>query len=987
MKRIQVTVLRDKKGRYVIIRGKKYRIKPEVSHSKIKAFVKSKISKPERGSIRTLRKRRLGTRARNAEKFPRELLGVKPRRSMALGAPLRPYRERVEIAQTRRLYPETSGYENKSTDDLYLLAKNLGIDTSKRSRANIEIAIAKKLSKLEREEEKTGTRETKEEIKLPPPRRSTRRRAPPKKFLERGIGKSTQEEIDNIDFSEGYDPKYMQDLMRRGESSTSSATRRRRAERSQISEEEKSLRDKGYRTVPLPPSRPRRQLTQEEKEEIDNILAPSGAEEKVQQAIARTVRPPSRGAPRERPGGRPTRPISRGPKAINPVTGVRADFRGTRTTFPQEPEEEKKVVFGTDTAGPTSAEQLALQKPEEKQGLSEEQRDELSTLAEHALDIFGKGRVENHGDGTMSNFDIDKVMGKYPQYLGCIAHNELKSKILPKVKPGQTGCCVINTDPASKPGEHWQALYWSPKEKEIDFFDSYADPIDPALQKDIKTLAEKLNCNTYLKLKENKICVQNDKSSNCGWFSCQFLIDRLRGKPFADASGYNDSQKGEANVEKFKTQHGGFGYISSFGQEGDGFLDTFVFPSNTIAPTSVTVFERHKNDVIVRATIVRKPIFKTIDKVLNWISLGKWNDAKKESGYDQMFHLSLVVYSSNGIPVKIEKNEKIVLSDKYESMSTEQFQGLTVKNEMTIGELFEKTKARIGDHRFYQYNAYENNCQDFVLNLTSTLGALTPTTIAFVKQDTTTIIKRLPRYVRWFSQGVTDLGAKLSEFFGKFQRGNGNVLSPSNIILSPAREQYRQNLLKAIYDLQMIRKTRPLTPQEERRLYLLGKLLVKLSFGYRPPALRRGGLSRERKNLQGGESSFRERMIRNRELVRQKEKHSAMRGKPREKLWWEKEGDEKWGGRKPPHSENNIRYQIPEWASGDNDIVKALRRRPENTLTQQQRAFLSQFYAIMSARISEEIRIKNLEGVLTDDQEEWLEEQEATFNHLADHYA
>ena len=63
---------------------------------------------------------------------------------------------------------------------------------------------------------------------------------------------------------------------------------------------------------------------------------------------------------------------------------------------------------------------------------------------------------------------------------------------------------------------------------------------------------------TVLKVKENKVIHQDDDSSNCGYFAAKFLIDRFRGKSFADASGYDDRMKinhinhDEKEIERLK---------------------------------------------------------------------------------------------------------------------------------------------------------------------------------------------------------------------------------------------------------------------------------------------------------------------------------------------------------------------------------------------------------------------------------------------------
>ena len=65
---------------------------------------------------------------------------------------------------------------------------------------------------------------------------------------------------------------------------------------------------------------------------------------------------------------------------------------------------------------------------------------------------------------------------------------------------------------------------------------------------------------------EKKSCGTKDTTSNCGYFCCQFLIDRFRGKSFAEASGFddrikiNDSEHREKEIEKLKNQKP-FSYI------------------------------------------------------------------------------------------------------------------------------------------------------------------------------------------------------------------------------------------------------------------------------------------------------------------------------------------------------------------------------------------------------------------------------------------
>ena len=154
------------------------------------------------------------------------------------------------------------------------------------------------------------------------------------------------------------------------------------------------------------------------------------------------------------------------------------------------------------------------------------------------------------------------------EYLGCIACDEVASKIFPKVVPRSRGFFVMNTVPSYKSGMHWVCVFMDARphgSNSIEYFDSFADPMPARLANDIKGLAERLDAKTYLKLKENRIKFQSEKSDNCGHFCMEFICDRMRGKPFPEASKFNDSVRGEDEVNKWKRQNG-FGFLPSFGQ-------------------------------------------------------------------------------------------------------------------------------------------------------------------------------------------------------------------------------------------------------------------------------------------------------------------------------------------------------------------------------------------------------------------------------------
>lgn len=169
----------------------------------------------------------------------------------------------------------------------------------------------------------------------------------------------------------------------------------------------------------------------------------------------------------------------------------------------------------------------------------------------NVLDVAVNGARKPDGFQGLDNFQIDKVMSRYPAYVGTLPYDGLPL-LLPKLRIGQRVATVMNTDRSGSPGEHWFALYIDPIDsKSVEYYDSSGDGIPSDLLHDIKLVADKVSPNEYLKLKENRIQRQGD-SNNCGFFAMKFLLDRFRGLSYPEATAYDDSEQGEKDIEKMK---------------------------------------------------------------------------------------------------------------------------------------------------------------------------------------------------------------------------------------------------------------------------------------------------------------------------------------------------------------------------------------------------------------------------------------------------
>ena len=506
--------------------------------------------------------------------------------------------------------------------------------------------------------------------------------------------------------------------------------------------------------------------------------------------------------------------------------------------FPTEPEEEEVDISENaqaigDEEGEAVMEEPQMETPEGKA----EARAQATTLTQR------RGKGANAEQFGIDNHSIDEFLSKYGnEYLGCIAHDEIPSKIYPLIRPRSRGFFVINTDPSHKPGMHWQCVFFDARPTgsgSIEFYDSFADPIDSKMQADLKGVAERLDAKTYLKLKENRVKQQNDNSDNCGYFCMNFITSRMRGKGFPEASGFDESVKGEADIHRFKKQNG-FGFLPSFGSIASSIARPFTravkntvervknvgqtignvaqnikerifFPEKKLPSSIQPLFEKYKNSKILSARIRREPILAFVDKFINLISFGKYDQAKKELGYDKMFHLSLILQlepqsgavavpaaeRGNGPNLLIEKNERINMTTSFKDGPQVQYSpasgSLTIPGNPTLGEFYEKTLKAIGDHRFFTYNAFDQNCQAFISDLLRSNGALTPEAETFVMQDAKTVAKQLPFFVSKVAQFATDTAGRVRQFFGF---GNKKATRPRSGVFSTKVDKKIQRRVK-----------------------------------------------------------------------------------------------------------------------------------------------------------------------------------------------
>lgn len=143
-----------------------------------------------------------------------------------------------------------------------------------------------------------------------------------------------------------------------------------------------------------------------------------------------------------------------------------------------------------------------------------------------------------------------------------------------------------------------------------------------------------------------------------------------------------------------------------------------------------------------------------------------WEEAKRKNGFDKFYHLFMIVTMDDGSKLHIEKNEVMRVSENPRDCPDALDLGAPTQP-ITLGEMMEKTKQRIGDRDFFTYDPLGNNCQNFINQLLRTMGLWNQTSSSFVFQDIKGLREDLPGYTKYLAKGLTDIGAFVNTAYQK----------------------------------------------------------------------------------------------------------------------------------------------------------------------------------------------------------------------------
>ena len=173
--------------------------------------------------------------------------------------------------------------------------------------------------------------------------------------------------------------------------------------------------------------------------------------------------------------------------------------------------------------------------------------------------------------------------------------------------------------------------------------------------------------------------------------------------------------------------------------------------------------KEHGDEPIESITVGRVPLSKAIATAMSALTLGKFDKAKANKGYDDFFHLFYVINDK----YRLEKNQNVNLIDNYKPVENQEsfnvnLGGLKGK---TINEFIKNGEAVMGEKDYWSnYDGLQKNCQNWVMQNMKANGVYTQALKDFTFQDTQELIDEVNPYVKGAMKEVTSVASALDKF-------------------------------------------------------------------------------------------------------------------------------------------------------------------------------------------------------------------------------
>ena len=189
-----------------------------------------------------------------------------------------------------------------------------------------------------------------------------------------------------------------------------------------------------------------------------------------------------------------------------------------------------------------------------------------------------------------------------------------------------------------------------------------------------------------------------------------------------------------------------------------------VFDMGNLTAKSAEMYKNKKNAKITSLELFRRPVEDALTGVMDLFSGNAVSKFFKNTSHDKLFHLGLIINGKflyhkqanvtiEQMPRGFKKNKKLELKPV-----------TGFDKNITFKDMYRRTRERVGEKRFYEYDSFKRNCQDFIVDNLDTIGATYDK--AWVKQDVQQIVEKSPNWFPSLAKALTDFGSVAEKVTG-----------------------------------------------------------------------------------------------------------------------------------------------------------------------------------------------------------------------------
>ena len=189
-----------------------------------------------------------------------------------------------------------------------------------------------------------------------------------------------------------------------------------------------------------------------------------------------------------------------------------------------------------------------------------------------------------------------------------------------------------------------------------------------------------------------------------------------------------------------------------------------VFDMGNLTAKSAEMYKNKKNAKITSLELFRRPVEDALTGVMDLFSGNAVSKYFKNTSHDKLFHLGLIINGKflyhkqanitiEQMPRGFKKNKKLELKPV-----------TGFDKNITFKDMYRRTRERVGEKRFYEYDSFKQNCQDFIVDNLDTIGATYDK--SWVKQDVQQIVEKSPNWFPSLAKALTDFGSVAEKVTG-----------------------------------------------------------------------------------------------------------------------------------------------------------------------------------------------------------------------------